>query len=82
MNAVNNDMVRELCVLTTRDEAGRHFTQWSEHWEALEDAGLIAIHRPVHDATGIPYGQHDWSLDLTDDGEAMVASHPELHPAE
>lgn len=75
-------MIRELCVITTRDDAGRHFTEWSGHWESLEEAGFITINRPVHPATGIPYGQDEWSLEVTQEGQDVVDSNPELHPVQ
>ena len=58
----------ELETLTTRDEAGRHFTEWSSHYEELESAGLIAIRRPVHAATGLSYRQEDWAMEVTEKG--------------
>ena len=77
---VSEDAIRELCVLTTRDEAGRHFTAWSEYYQTLEDAGLITIDRPVHAATGIGYSQEHWSVEATEEGRDVVEAHPELHP--
>ena len=79
---VTDDQIRELCILTTRDDAGHHFTAWSEHYEALEAAGLIEVHRPIHEATGIPYGQDEWTMQITDEGQYVVDSNPELHPSE
>lgn len=78
--ALSEDAIRELCVLTTRDEAGRHFSETSDHWESLEDAGMITVHRPVHEATGIPYGQEHWSLEVTEAGQDLVDANEELHP--
>ena len=47
---------RELGALCTRDEAGRHFSQWADvrRLQRWERTGLIRISRPVHEATGIP----------------------------
>jgi hypothetical protein len=81
VSIVTDDMIRELCILTTRDDAGRHFTEWSEHYEVLESEGLIAIHRPVHGSTGIDYDLQYWSLELTEKGIALVEANPELHSA-
>lgn len=76
---LTDDMIRELCTLSTRDEAGRHFTEWSEHWESLESLGLIEIDRPTHEATGIAYSQEHWRLQGTEEGQAVVDANPELH---
>lgn len=78
---ITDDMIRELCTITTRDEAGRHFTETSEYWNDLEDAGLIEISRPVHAATGISYSQEEWSLEVTPRGQALVDASEDLHPA-
>ena len=78
-NKIGDEAIRELCILTTKDEAGRHFTAWSGHWQALEEAGLIAVHRPVHQ-TGILYSQEYWTLEVTDLGQELVDANPELHP--
>ena len=74
-----DDQIRELCTICTRDDAGRHFTEWAD-WRPLEELGLISISRPVHDATGIPYDQQYWSVQITDEGQALVDNNPELHP--
>lgn len=68
----------ELGKLTTRDEAGRHFTQWSRYWQELEDAGLIEIDRPVHGSTGIPYSQEYWTLQVTQLGQETVDKNPRI----
>jgi hypothetical protein len=65
-------MIAELATLTTRNEAGRHFTEFSGYWSELEAEGLIEINRPVHDATGIAYSQEHWTLAPTDEGIAEV----------
>jgi hypothetical protein len=79
--SITDDMIRELCTLTTRNEAGQHFIQWSNYCNELEALGLIKINRPVHAATGIAYGCDQWSLEVTEDGQAIVDANPELHPA-
>ena len=79
---VAEDAIRELCVLTNRNQAGQHFTEWSQHWEALEREGLITVHRPIHEATEIPYSQEYYSLEITEDGQDLVDANPELHPSE
>jgi hypothetical protein len=52
--------------LSTRDDAGRHFTEThNAAWLArLEQIGLITIDRPVHAATGIAYDQQYWSVEV------------------
>lgn len=78
---ITDDMIRELCTITTRDEAGRHFTETSRHWEDLEAAGLIEVFRPTHEATGITYSQEYLAVNVTDAGQALVDSSEHLHPA-
>lgn len=74
-----SDQVRILSKLCTRNEAGRHFTEAFEisALDALEDAGLILINRPTHEATGISYGMGFWSVDVTDEGISLVENNPE-----
>lgn len=62
----------ELQSACTWNQAGIHFTEWMEHFEYLESVGLIAIHRPIHDATGIAYAQEYWSLEVTPLGQKTV----------
>jgi hypothetical protein len=73
--------VRILANITTRDERGRHFTTRfaDESLRLLESLGLLAIHRPTHDATGIPYDRHEWSVEVTDAGRELVEVYPEFH---
>jgi hypothetical protein len=73
--AISEDMISELCVATTRNEAGRHFTEWMNHLDALEAAGLVRVDRPVHDATGIPYDEQYWSIEVTEKGMLLVDQH-------
>ncbi len=56
--------------LTTRDEAGTHFTQIYDYkfLAKMEKAGYIVINRPVHQPSGIPYGQEEWSVEVTPAG--------------
>lgn len=78
---ISEDAIRDLCNISTRDNAGRHFTEFSNHWRELEDAGLIMINRPVH-ITGTPYSQEYWTIDdITHAGQDLVDANPELHPA-
>jgi hypothetical protein len=82
MGRPSDEQIAELCILTTRDEAGRHFTEWAQHYDALEEIGLIKIDRPVHAATELPYDQQYWTLEVTEEGIAVVDANPDLHPAE
>jgi hypothetical protein len=74
--------VQILAVITTRDEAGKHFTEVydGDDLAELEEKGLIEISRPVHEATGIAYSQEHWGVQVTDDGMALVEAHPEYCP--
>ena len=71
-------LVRDLGTISTRDESGQHFTLASEHWKTLEFLGWIEVHRPVHTPSGIAYGWELWSVEVTDEGQAVVDAHPEL----
>jgi hypothetical protein len=73
--AISEEMISELCVATTRNESGRHFTEWMHHVDALESAGLVQIDRPVHDVTGIPYDEQYWSIEVTEKGMLLVDQH-------
>ena len=65
--------IETLGTMTNRDEAGRHFTEVypAELLERLEKGGYIEIDRPVHEATGIPYGQEEWHLKITEKTENL-----------
>lgn len=67
-----------LSVLVTRDSSGRHFTSKFSRadLDTLEAEGLITINRPVH-STGIPYDESHWSVEVTEDGVALVEANPE-----
>jgi hypothetical protein len=60
--------------ITTRDESGTHFTEIYNAGDLaeLEAEGLITIHSPKHEATGIPYAQEYWSVEVTDGGVEIV----------
>ncbi|WP_373510389.1 hypothetical protein [Thiocapsa sp.] len=70
----HRELVGTLATLCTRDEAGRHFTEAAdpEDLDQLESIGLLLIHRPIHGATGIPYGLEQWSLEVTEAGIEAV----------
>lgn len=73
------NQVRILSTLTTRDSSGCHFTSLvsSEDIRSLEAAGLIAVNRPIHEATGIPYSEEHYSVEVTVDGIELVEAYPE-----
>ena len=74
-----SEKVRILSDLSTRDEAGRHFTSRfnSDDIASLEAEGLIAVSRPIHEPTGIPYGEEYYSVSITEDGVELVDANPE-----
>jgi hypothetical protein len=78
------EMVAHLATMTNRDDAGRHFTE--RYPDALirelEANGLVAVTRPVHRPTGIPYDESHWTLELTPTGLELVERFPEYHPAD
>jgi hypothetical protein len=79
---LTDEMICDLCIATTRDSTGAHFTQWLSSHSELEDLGLVKIGRPRHPGTGIPFGSDHWTLEITEAGQAVVDSHPELHPGD
>jgi len=62
-----SEALQELMRFSQRTDSGRHFTEAFEWWQVLEECGWIAVHRPVHPATGIRYDQQYYSAELTDD---------------
>ena len=78
----NEERAEIVAEITTRDEAGRHFTEkfFMDDLRELEQAGLIEITRPVH-KTGIPYAEEYWSVTVTEEGQALVDAWPECWPA-
>lgn len=69
---ITNEDLRKLGELTTRDEAGVHFTRrYSREWlDRMEEAGMIRIHKPVHPATKLEYSEEYWSAEVTLEGIA------------
>lgn len=63
---LTDDDKRMLGELTTKDAAGRHYTEThSAEWlDRMEAAGYITIDRPVHEATGIAYSQEYWTVQV------------------
>ena len=80
MKKLTDNMIRELATICTCDEAGKHFTQTSSYYLNLEKLGLVKIGRPVHEFTGIAYSCEHWSIEVTEDGQAVVDTNPELCP--
>ena len=76
------EQVEILAVICTRDEDGRHFTEryLAEAIDELEQAGLLTVHKPVHEATGITYSQEHYSVQVTEAGQELLDAHPEYHP--
>lgn len=70
---ITDQQLRILGTITTRDGAGRHFTEVfnGNDLEQLEDAGLIEITRPVH-PTGIPYSAEYSTVEVTEAGQYEV----------
>jgi len=62
------EVFTELQQACTRNDSGQHFTEWMRYWGYLESVRLIVIDRPIHEATGIPYSQEYWSLQVTELG--------------
>jgi hypothetical protein len=75
MNALPAEAFTELANLTTRDEAGQHFTEWSMHFVKLQSAGLINITMPVHSKTGMAYDSKHWTMGITEFGERVVKAY-------
>jgi len=77
-----SDRVKEaldqLLTIASFTEGGRHFTEAYRRWMDLEDAGLIKVHRPVHEHTGIRFSHEYWTLELTEQGKAIVNELNEL----
>ena len=67
-----NEVFTEMYIACTWNEDGSQFTEFMNHYDYLESVGLIAIHRPIHDATGIPYSQEYWTLEVTPLGQNSV----------
>ena len=76
--------VKILSTLTTRDSAGTHFTSRVSlgNLTKLENEELIAINRPIHEATGMPYSEEYYSVQVTEDGVSLVEAYPEYCDAE
>jgi hypothetical protein len=72
------EALEELLHITTQSEGGSHFTEAFRRWMDLEQAGLIRVHRPVHEATNIQYSNQYWTVELTEQGMAIAKDLSEL----
>lgn len=82
MTMTTEQQVEILAVITTTNEAGRHFAEVYDYGDLmeLEDEGLLEITRPVHEATGIQYSQEYWSVEVAQAGIDLVEANPEYCP--
>lgn len=69
--------IRKLGEITTRDEAGTHFTQkHSADWlKRMSDAGLVEITKPVHEGSGVQYSSEYWTVAVTKKGVELGEAH-------
>lgn len=72
----NSEKAAILANITTRSSSGLHFhTLYKDsELDELESEGLIAINRPVHEDTGIPYGIYSHTVEVTEEGLELVES--------
>jgi hypothetical protein len=72
--ARRQELVQILGVITTKDQAGVHFTEnyTRDVLDSLESLGWVEIHKPVHEATGLEYSEENWSLEVTPEGQKVV----------
>lgn len=77
VKVITTEDIRKMGKITTRDEAGTHFTQkYSADWlKKMEDAGLVEITKPVHEATGIQYSEEFWTVSVTEKGVDLGEIH-------
>ena len=80
----NEEMIRVLCNIMTRDESGVHFMDRypQETIEALEAARLIVIERPLMESFDVVSSREYWTVELTERGKELVGANPELQPTE
>lgn len=77
VKVITTEDIRKLGRITTRDEAGTHFTQKCDRdWlDKMEAAGLLEITKPVHEATGIQYSEEFWTVAVTEKGVELGEAH-------
>jgi hypothetical protein len=70
-----------LAKITTRNEAGKHFMEIYPYdvLQELEREGLLTITRPIHNAR-LKYSEEYWSVEVTEEGRALVDAYPECWP--
>ena len=71
-NEEAREVLLELGRVCNFNEDGKHFTQFLRYWQHLEEAGLVEIHRPEHEQTGIRYSQEFWSISVTGPGRDVL----------
>ncbi len=76
------DTIKQVAILsriTTRDEAGTHFSALYDDadLDSLVADGYLHIERPTHGATGIPYSVEFATCTVTADGMALIDANPE-----
>ena len=74
-----SDKVAMLSTLCTRDSAGQHFTSKFSRDDlgTLEAEELIVVNRPIHEATGLPYSEEYYTVEVTEAGVELVEAYPE-----
>jgi hypothetical protein len=75
------EVLDELADFCERTESGKHFTEAFHYWTVLEECGWLAVHRPVHPATGIQFSQEYWRAELTREGMEVANYIAELKVA-
>lgn len=74
--ALTSEQMDILNVITTRDEAGRHFVELydAEDLDALESQGYIEVNRRGHAVTGMQYDSSYWTVGVTEEGLKVLDS--------
>lgn len=77
-----NADIASLCTISTKDEAGRHYTERYSRdlLDRLAERGWIIERKPVHEGTGLPYSEEYWWVEVTELGQDTVDTYGELHP--
>ncbi len=79
---LTTEQIRELDLIITRDEMGRHFTEWSEWWTLFEELGLVEVFRPIHKPSGVAYDASHYQILLTDAGGSVLYNNSHLFEEE